>query len=81
MSDNVSDITSDITDVSEIPPSTTTISTVAVQAGKSRVVLAILRVSKTCKQMLNFLLCAMIGFYNWKEKYDDEKNRKIPENK
>lgn len=43
MSDSVSDITSDITDVSEIPPSTTTISTVAVQAGKSRVVLAILR--------------------------------------
>ena len=32
-------------EVSEIPPSTTTISTVAVQAGRSKVVLAILRVS------------------------------------
>lgn len=31
-------------DLSEIPPSTTTISTVAVQAGRAKVVLAVLRV-------------------------------------
>lgn len=37
---------SDITDLSELPPSTTTISTVAVQSGRSKVILAILRVSK-----------------------------------
>ena len=36
---------SDITDLSELPPSTTTISTVAVQSGRSKVILAILRVS------------------------------------
>lgn len=40
MSDKASDCG---TDISEIPPSTTTISTVAVQAGRSKVVLAILR--------------------------------------
>ncbi len=38
------DALSEISDVSE-PPSTTTISTVAVQAGKAKIVLAILRVS------------------------------------
>ena len=41
----MSDRASDITDISERTPSTTTISTVAVQAGRSKVVLAILRVS------------------------------------
>ncbi|KAJ8320413.1 hypothetical protein KUTeg_002000 [Tegillarca granosa] len=39
----MSDSASDITDLSELPPSTTTISTVAVQSGRSKVVLAILR--------------------------------------
>ncbi|VDI56857.1 titin [Mytilus galloprovincialis] len=39
----MSDKFSDITDLSELPPSTTTISTVAVQSGRSKVVLAILR--------------------------------------
>lgn len=41
----MSDRASDITDISERTQSTTTISTVAVQAGRSKVVLAILRVS------------------------------------
>ncbi|XP_060064415.1 titin-like, partial [Ylistrum balloti] len=39
----MSDSLSDITDLSELSPSTTTISTVAVQSGRSKVVLAILR--------------------------------------
>lgn len=43
----MSDRNSDITDLSELPPSTTTISTVAVQSGRSKVILAILRVSNS----------------------------------
>ena len=44
MDQQVSDIKSDVSDTAE-HPSTTTISTVAVQAGKAKIVLAILRVS------------------------------------